>query len=154
MTERKDLAGKHVVLGLSGGIACYKAADLARVLGKAGATVQVVMTAGAEAIGHAASAVAALAERFSAAAAAIALILDAPGHVVVTGLGKSGLVGAKLAATLASTGTRSFFLHAADALHGDVGSLSTGDVLIAISHSARRTKSVASPSWQPTAAYP
>ncbi|HEY8973881.1 MAG TPA: bifunctional phosphopantothenoylcysteine decarboxylase/phosphopantothenate--cysteine ligase CoaBC [Burkholderiaceae bacterium] len=48
MTERKDLAGKHVVLGLSGGIACYKAADLARLLGKAGATVQVVMTAGAE----------------------------------------------------------------------------------------------------------
>lgn len=48
MTERKDLAGRHVVLGLSGGIACYKAADLARVLGKAGATVQVVMTAGAE----------------------------------------------------------------------------------------------------------
>jgi phosphopantothenoylcysteine decarboxylase/phosphopantothenate--cysteine ligase len=48
MTERKDLAGKHIVLGLSGGIACYKAADLARLLGKAGATVQVVMTAGAE----------------------------------------------------------------------------------------------------------
>lgn len=48
MTERKDLAGKHIVLGLSGGIACYKAADLARALGKAGATVQVVMTAGAE----------------------------------------------------------------------------------------------------------
>lgn len=48
MTERKDLAGKHVVLGLSGGIACYKVADLARLLGKAGATVQVVMTAGAE----------------------------------------------------------------------------------------------------------
>jgi phosphopantothenoylcysteine decarboxylase/phosphopantothenate--cysteine ligase len=48
MTERKDLAGKHIVLGLSGGIACYKAADLARSLGKAGATVQVVMTAGAE----------------------------------------------------------------------------------------------------------
>jgi phosphopantothenoylcysteine decarboxylase/phosphopantothenate--cysteine ligase len=48
MSERKDLAGKHIVLGLSGGIACYKAADLARALGKAGATVQVVMTAGAE----------------------------------------------------------------------------------------------------------
>ena len=48
MTERKDLAGKHIVLGLSGGIACYKVADLARLLGKAGATVQVVMTAGAE----------------------------------------------------------------------------------------------------------
>jgi len=48
MNERKDLAGKHIVLGLSGGIACYKVADLARLLGKAGATVQVVMTAGAE----------------------------------------------------------------------------------------------------------
>jgi len=48
MTERQDLAGKHIVLGLSGGIACYKAADLTRALGKAGATVQVVMTAGAE----------------------------------------------------------------------------------------------------------
>ncbi|MFL6626136.1 MAG: bifunctional phosphopantothenoylcysteine decarboxylase/phosphopantothenate--cysteine ligase CoaBC [Burkholderiaceae bacterium] len=48
MSERKDLAGRHIVLGLSGGIACYKAADLARGLGKAGATVQVVMTAGAE----------------------------------------------------------------------------------------------------------
>src|SRR5262245_31759987 len=48
MTERLDLAGKHVVLGLSGGIACYKAADLARELVKAGATVQVVMTEAAE----------------------------------------------------------------------------------------------------------
>jgi len=48
MTQRKDLAGKHIVLGLSGGIACYKVADLARLLGKAGATVQGVMTAGAE----------------------------------------------------------------------------------------------------------
>ncbi len=46
MNERLDLAGKHIVLGLSGGIACYKAAELTRALGKAGATVQVVMTAG------------------------------------------------------------------------------------------------------------
>ncbi|MBC7666110.1 MAG: bifunctional phosphopantothenoylcysteine decarboxylase/phosphopantothenate--cysteine ligase CoaBC, partial [Caulobacter sp.] len=49
MTERQDLAGKHIVLGLSGGIACYKGAELVRALVKAGATVQVVMTAGAEA---------------------------------------------------------------------------------------------------------
>jgi phosphopantothenoylcysteine decarboxylase/phosphopantothenate--cysteine ligase len=49
MTERLDLAGRHVVLGLSGGIACYKSAELARALVKAGATVQVVMTAAAEA---------------------------------------------------------------------------------------------------------
>ena len=48
MSERLDLAGKHIVLGLTGGIACYKAADLARELIKAGATVQVVMTEGAE----------------------------------------------------------------------------------------------------------
>ena len=57
------------------------------------------------------------------------------GHVVVTGLGKSGLVGAKIAATLSSTGTPSFFLHSADALHGDSGALTPGDVLIAISNS-------------------
>ena len=44
MTERLDLQGRHIVLGLSGGVACYKAADLARELIKAGATVQVVMT--------------------------------------------------------------------------------------------------------------
>ena len=49
MSDRQDLAGRHLVLGLSGGIACYKAADLTRELVKAGATVQVVMTAGAEA---------------------------------------------------------------------------------------------------------
>ena len=55
--------------------------------------------------------------------------------MVVTGLGKSGLVGRKLAATLSSTGTPALFLHAADALHGDLGMLTAGDVLIAISSS-------------------
>ena len=54
---------------------------------------------------------------------------------MITGLGKSGLVGAKIAATLSSTGTPSFFLHSADALHGDSGALTSGDVLIAISNS-------------------
>jgi arabinose-5-phosphate isomerase len=53
----------------------------------------------------------------------------------VTGLGKSGLVGAKIAATLSSTGTPSFFMHSADALHGDSGALTPGDVLVAISNS-------------------
>jgi len=48
MSDRQDLAGRHVVLGLTGGIACYKAAELTRELIKAGATVQVVMTAAAE----------------------------------------------------------------------------------------------------------
>lgn len=63
------------------------------------------------------------------------IIIACKGRVVITGLGKSGLVGAKIAATLASTGTPSFFLHSADALHGDSGALTPGDVLIAISNS-------------------
>jgi arabinose-5-phosphate isomerase len=66
---------------------------------------------------------------------ALELIIESKGHVVITGLGKSGLVGAKIAATLSSTGTPSFFLHSADALHGDSGALTSGDVLIAISNS-------------------
>ena len=66
---------------------------------------------------------------------ALEIIIECKSHVVITGLGKSGLVGAKIAATLASTGTPSFFLHSADALHGDSGALTSGDVLIAISNS-------------------
>jgi arabinose-5-phosphate isomerase len=66
---------------------------------------------------------------------ALEIIIECKGHVVITGLGKSGLVGAKIAATLASTGTPSFFLHSTDALHGDSGALTSGDVLIAISNS-------------------
>lgn len=66
---------------------------------------------------------------------ALEIIIECKGHVVITGLGKSGLVGAKIAATLASTGTPSFFLYSADALHGDSGSLTPGDVLVAISNS-------------------
>lgn len=57
------------------------------------------------------------------------------GRVVVTGLGKSGLVGRKIAATLASTGTPASFLHAAEALHGDSGSIMDGDLLLALSAS-------------------
>ncbi|MFC6644940.1 SIS domain-containing protein [Granulicella cerasi] len=56
-------------------------------------------------------------------------------RVVVTGIGKSGLIGRKIAATLASTGTPSFFLHPAEALHGDLGGVMQGDVLIALSYS-------------------
>ncbi len=66
---------------------------------------------------------------------ALEILIETKGHVVITGLGKSGLVGAKIAATLASTGTPSFFMHAGDALHGDSGALTPGDVLIAISNS-------------------
>lgn len=65
----------------------------------------------------------------------IELILKTKGRLVVSGMGKSGHIGAKIAATLASTGTPSFFMHPAEALHGDLGMLTQGDVLLAISNS-------------------
>ncbi len=66
---------------------------------------------------------------------AVDLILKARGRVVVTGIGKSGLIGRKIVATLASTGTPSFFLHPAEAMHGDLGMVVPEDVLLAISNS-------------------
>lgn len=65
----------------------------------------------------------------------IDLIIQAKGKLIVTGVGKSGLVGAKIAATLASTGTSSFFLHPTEAMHGDLGMISEGDVVLGISYS-------------------
>ena len=66
---------------------------------------------------------------------AVELIQGCQGKVVVTGVGKSGHIGSKIAATLASTGTPAFFLNPLDAYHGDLGMLATGDVLLAISYS-------------------
>jgi len=66
---------------------------------------------------------------------AVRTLLDCQGRVVVCGLGKTGHVARKLAATLASTGTPALFMHAAEALHGDLGMLTSKDVLIALSHS-------------------
>ncbi|MBF7046833.1 KpsF/GutQ family sugar-phosphate isomerase [Campylobacter volucris] len=63
------------------------------------------------------------------------LILSIKGRCVVSGMGKSGHIGAKIAATLASTGTPSFFMHPGEALHGDLGMLTSEDVLLAISNS-------------------
>jgi len=68
-------------------------------------------------------------------AAACRLLLACTGRIVVTGMGKSGHVGNKIAATLASTGSPSFFLHAAEAIHGDIGMITAGDVVLAISNS-------------------
>ena len=68
-------------------------------------------------------------------AAAIRLILDCEGRVVITGMGKSGIIGRKMAATLASTGTPSFYLHPAEGIHGDLGMVTSGDVVIALSNS-------------------
>lgn len=63
------------------------------------------------------------------------LILASKGRVVVTGMGKSGLIGLKIASTMASTGTPAFFLHPAEGIHGDLGMIMKGDVVIAISNS-------------------
>ena len=63
------------------------------------------------------------------------LIVKSKGKLIVTGVGKSGLVGAKIAATLASTGTSSFFLHPTEAMHGDLGMIGKDDIVLAISYS-------------------
>ncbi|WP_173911019.1 SIS domain-containing protein [Acinetobacter sp. Marseille-Q1618] len=73
-------------------------------------------------------------ERFSQACE---IILQCKGRLVVTGMGKSGHIGRKMAATFASTGTPSFFMHPGEAGHGDLGMLVKGDVLIAISYSGK-----------------
>ena len=67
--------------------------------------------------------------------AACELLLATRGHVIVTGLGKSGHIGEKIAATLASTGTPAFFVHAAEAGHGDLGMITGDDTILAISYS-------------------
>ncbi len=65
---------------------------------------------------------------------AVERLFACPGRVVVTGMGKSGIIGQKIAATFASTGTPSFFLHPAEAAHGDLGMLVKGDALVALSY--------------------
>jgi len=83
-----------------------------------------------------ADAVMALAERIDGAfVQALALILNCHGRVIVSGMGKSGHVGRKIASTLSSTGTPAYFVHPAEASHGDLGMITRDDVLIAISNS-------------------
>lgn len=83
-----------------------------------------------------ADAVAALADRLDTSFdAAIALILSRQGRVIVSGIGKSGHIGRKIASTLASTGTPAYFVHPAEAIHGDLGMITRDDALIALSNS-------------------
>jgi arabinose-5-phosphate isomerase len=93
------------------------------------------LAAADDALARSERAVAAVRPRFEAAAGALSLLLGVQGRVAVTGLGKSGLVGNKISATFASTGTPAFFVHAADALHGDAGMVAADDLLLAISKS-------------------
>lgn len=83
-----------------------------------------------------AAAIATLSERVDERfAQAVRLLHGVRGHVIVTGLGKSGHIGRKMAATFASTGTPSFFVHATEALHGDLGMITADDAVVLISHS-------------------
>lgn len=75
--------------------------------------------------------------------AACRLVFGCSGRVVVTGMGKSGHIGDKIAATLASTGTPAFFLHAAEASHGDIGMITPADVILALSNSGETSELVA-----------
>lgn len=86
-----------------------------------------------------------LADRLDAAAwaQAVGLILQTKGRVVVSGMGKSGTVGMKLAATLSSTGTPAQFLHPAEGVHGDLGMLQAGDTVLALSYSGETDEMLA-----------
>lgn len=87
------------------------------------------------------NAVLALAERIDGAfLAALSLILNCRGRVIVSGIGKSGHIGRKIASTLASTGTPAFFVHPAEASHGDLGMITADDVLIALSNSGESSE--------------
>ena len=74
---------------------------------------------------------------------AVELLFACAGRVAVTGMGKSGIVGRKISATLSSTGTPSFFLHPAEALHGDLGMLAPGDAMLAVSYGGETREIVA-----------
>ncbi len=97
---------------------------------------ELALTLAREALHTEAQAVLAMAERLDMRfSRAVALCLDCQGRVVITGMGKSGHVGRKIAATLASTGTPAMFVHPAEASHGDLGMITRADVVLAISNS-------------------
>jgi arabinose-5-phosphate isomerase len=71
---------------------------------------------------------------------AVALIMNCPSRIIITGIGKSGIIGQKISATFNSTGTASFFLHPVEAMHGDLGIVDHNDVVLAISYSGETTE--------------
>jgi arabinose-5-phosphate isomerase len=119
--------------------------DLASVPGRAGVFSAERATAlAARTLAIEARALQALAVRQGeAVAAAVRAMLACRGRVVVTGIGKSGHVARKVAATLASTGTPAFFVHPAEASHGDLGMVAPGDVVLAISNSGETEELIA-----------
>jgi arabinose-5-phosphate isomerase len=106
-------------------------------------TVDQVIALGKRVLAIESRAVAALAERLDGSFAdALAILLACRGRVVVSGIGKSGHVAHKIAATLASTGTPAFFLHPAEASHGDLGMITAEDVMIGLSNSGESAELV------------
>jgi arabinose-5-phosphate isomerase len=107
------------------------------------ATMGKFLEEGRRVVEHEARALAALAasmdEEFDRAAE---LIVSCAGRVIVTGVGKSGIVGRKIAASLASLGTPAFFVHASEAVHGDLGMITPQDVVIALSYSGETAELV------------
>ena len=77
-----------------------------------------------------------------ATAHAVTLLRECTGRVIVTGVGKTGLIGRKIAATLSSTGTPAFYIHPAEAIHGDLGAIHSNDIIIAISNSGESSELV------------
>ena len=105
---------------------------------------QAIISLGLDVIDTEARAIEALKPRIGAAfVQACTMLLDCRGRAVVSGVGKSGHIGSKIAATLSSTGTPAFFVHPAEASHGDLGMIRTEDVFIAISKSGRSDELVA-----------
>jgi arabinose-5-phosphate isomerase len=104
--------------------------------GRAGVDPARVLSLAQDVLATEAGAITALAARLGDAfVAAVSLILDCRGRVVVSGIGKSGHIARKLAATLASTGTPAFFVHPAEASHGDLGMIAPGDIVVMLSNS-------------------
>jgi arabinose-5-phosphate isomerase len=116
---------------------------MTNVAGAGGDVVHRALAAARTVMNETALAVAAACERSATFEDALSLLLATKGRVVVTGLGKSGLIGSKLAATFSSTGTPALFVHAADALHGDAGMVVAGDVVVALSKSGETVEVVA-----------
>ena len=97
---------------------------------------EVILSTGKVVISHEAAALQDLSENLDASfVTAVQLILKSTGRVIVTGIGKSGHVGRKIAATLASLGTPAFFVHTAETVHGDLGMITKEDVVLLLTHS-------------------
>lgn len=131
MTQPKPASARSRTATMPSAKAPDRAAD---------AVASALRTLDAEASGVTALAAAMQSELGAAFAAAVDLLRDAKGRVIITGLGKSGHIGRKIAATFASTGTPAFFVHAAEASHGDLGMITADDVILALSWSGEQAE--------------